>query len=88
MIRLVIENLLLFLLPAFMYVTYTLIASRGQTSVGSVLDAAPLFWLFGAGALLVLAVLIMFGDTSGGQPGQAYRPPVVKDGRVVPGRSE
>ena len=45
MIRVVIENILLFLLPAAMYVGYVLLTRRGSTSAGTVVSDAPLVWL-------------------------------------------
>lgn len=90
MIRIVIENLLLFLLPTVMYVAYVYL-TRGRNggdekSKRGVLDDAPLIWLFGAGAVLVMFVLIMFGNTSGGKPDQGYTPPSFEGGKVSPGQ--
>jgi hypothetical protein len=94
MIRIVIENTLLFLLPTLVYVAYVLI-TRAQVasepagkSSTSVLDDAPLLWLLGAGAALVVVTLIAFGSTSGGKPGQHYEPPTMKDGKIAPGHIE
>ena len=84
MIRIVIENILLFLLPLAMYLAYVLVAQKKDAR--GALDEAPLVWLFVAGGLLVIVVLIAFGNTSGGKPGEAYQPPVLKDGRIEPGR--
>ncbi len=88
MIRVVIENILLFLLPAAMYVGYVLLTRRGNTSAGTVVSDAPLVWLFVAGALLVAATLIYYATvTPGGKPGQTYTPPRMdKDGRIEPGQ--
>lgn len=92
MIRVMIENLLLFLLPAALYFAYrfTLRARQdsnpaGAQSTNQDLNDAPFLWLFLAGAGLVLATLIAFGSTDGGKPGQTYYPPVVKDGKRIPG---
>jgi hypothetical protein len=64
MIRVVVENIVLFLLPTAVYV----------------------FWLMLAGTALVFLVLIAFGSTSGGKPGQSYVPPHIgRDGRIEPG---
>lgn len=94
MIRVIIENLLLFLLPAALYLAYRLTvrssqnkdsaASSGQAMRQDINDA-PFLWLFMAGAGLVLATLIAFGSTEGGKPGQTYYPPVIKDGKKIPG---
>ena len=97
MIRIIIENLLLFLAPAFLYFAYLLItggAQQGQpggeaTQTGSRLfDGAPYIWLFFAGTALVLLTLVAFGSNSGGKPGQQYEPPTMKDGHIVPGHME
>jgi Family of unknown function (DUF6111) len=85
MIRIVIENILLFLLPAALYLAYVLL-TRKTTSAGTVINEAPLVWLFFAGAVLVTATLIYFGTiTPGGRPDQTYTPPRMKDGRIEPG---
>lgn len=88
MIRVVIENVLLFLLPAAMYFGYVLLTRRGNTSAGDVMGEAPLVWLFIVGALLVAATLVYYATiTPGGLPGQTYTPPHVgKDGRIEPGQ--
>jgi hypothetical protein len=88
MIRVVIENVLLFLLPAAMYVGYVLLTRRGNTSAGAVVNDAPLVWLFVAGALLVAATLVYYATiTPGGLPSQTYTPPRVgKDGQIEPGQ--
>ncbi|HLB07700.1 MAG TPA: DUF6111 family protein [Alphaproteobacteria bacterium] len=94
MIRIIIENLLLFLLPTLVYVAYVLMTrpeeeangAAGKATLGAhVLDNAPLLWLFGAGAALVIVTLVAFGSISGGKPGQHYEPPAMKDGRIEPG---
>jgi len=83
--RVVIENILLFLLPTAVYIGYVLL-TRSNTSAGTVVNEAPLVWLFITGALLVGATLIYYGTTTpGGRPGAVYTPPHVKDGRIEPG---
>ena len=52
MIRVVVENILLFLLPTAMYVGYMLLTRR-TTPAGTIVNDAPLLWLFVTGALLV-----------------------------------
>lgn len=86
MIRVVIENLLLFLLPALIYVAYMYAVRRGTLGEDRVIEDAPLLWLFAAGAALVLITLVAFGSMSGGKPGQAYEPARLENGRIEPGR--
>lgn len=85
MIRVVIENIALFLLPTGLYLGYIFL-TRKPGDRSRVLEEAPLVWLFIAGALLVVIVLIAYGSTSGGRPGQRYEPPYMKDGKIEPGR--
>ena len=83
--RVVLENILLFLLPTVVYIGYVLL-TRSNTSAGTVVNEAPLVWLFITGALLVGATLIYYGTTTpGGKPGAVYTPPHMKDGRIEPG---
>lgn len=85
MIRVIIENILLFLLPTLFYVGYVLL-TRDPAAKKDLLSGAPLVWLFAAGTLLVVIVLVAFGSTSGGRPGQHYEPPSLKDGHIEPGK--
>ncbi|MFA5948651.1 MAG: hypothetical protein WC807_00040 [Hyphomicrobium sp.] len=90
MIRVFIENLILFLLPALVYVAWVMMTRPSsdddkETMSGAwkVIDDAPLLWLFGAGATLILLTLIAFGTSnSGGKPGQVYHPSTMKDGKI------
>jgi hypothetical protein len=87
MIRVIIENVLLFLLPTAMYFGYVLLTRRATSPGDSVLNEAPLVWLFIAGAVLVAGTLIYYASiTPGGTVGQVYTPPRVKDGRIEPGQ--
>ena len=85
MIRIVIENLLLFLLPSLIYVLYVYIRNRSAGSEAANFDDAPLIWLFLAGVVLMLAMLLIFGLTTGWQSGLPYQPPIYKDGKIEPG---
>jgi Family of unknown function (DUF6111) len=86
MIRIVIENVLLFLLPTLIYIAYVFLRRRGEGGSGAVFDDAPLLWLFAAGAMLVVITLVAFGSTSGGKPGQVYEPAVFRGGKIEPGQ--
>lgn len=85
MIRIIIENLLLLLLPTLLYIAYIYLTVGNKNAKQNVLNDAPLIWLFLAGVGLALSVLLIFGTMQGGSPGQAYRPPEFRDGKVVPG---
>lgn len=101
MIRTVIENMLLFLLPTFIYVAWALFqnsriededekaakAKAGHPIVRA-LDDAPLLWLFAGGALILIITLAFFGTSSGGKPGQHYQPSIMKDGKIQPSHIE
>lgn len=88
MIRIVAENILLFILPTIVYVAYVYMTREEKPGAMRVLDDAPLIWLFVAGAALVVITLVSFGSVTGGKPGQVYTPPSFKDGRIEPGHIE
>jgi hypothetical protein len=86
MIRVVIENILLFLLPTAVYLGYVLLTRR-SANTGEVISEAPLVWLFVLGALCVAATLVYYATiTPGGKPGQVYVPPRMKNGQIEPGQ--
>jgi hypothetical protein len=87
MIRVVIENILLFLLPTAVYLGYVLLTRRSANTPGEVIGEAPLVWLFVLGALCVAATLVYYATiTPGGKPGQVYIPPRMKNGQIEPGQ--
>ncbi len=83
MIRIVIENLLLFLLPTLIYVGYRVLVRMQGGGVSGVLEGVPFVWLFAAGAITVAAFVIYFASFDGGRPGEAYYPPVQRDGKII-----
>ena len=85
MIRIVLENLLLILTPTLIYVAFVYLTTDPQGKRQSKLNEAPLLWLFLAGVALAISVLAIFGTSSGGKPGEAYQPPVFRDGKIQPG---
>lgn len=86
MVRIIIENLILLLLPTILYVAYIYLTGGFDRGQRRTLDDAPFIWLFLAGVALVLCVVVIFGTLEGGQPGHAYRPPEFRDGKIVPGK--
>ena len=88
MIRVVIENILLFLMPTLVYIGFMLLRNRNQPNVGAkqIIDDAPIIWLLVSGAVMMIAGLAYFGSYTGGKPGEQYQPPVYRDGKIVPGQ--
>lgn len=88
MIRLIIENLLLFLAPTLIYLAWVWL-TRDTGKDGSELWAeAPFVWLAAAGAALVVVTIIAFSTTGGNRPDHGYEPPTMKDGKLVPGHKQ
>lgn len=87
MIRITIENIFFFLLPTIAYIAWVAFQRNDWPGLGQILNEAPLVKLFGLGAALMLITLIVFSSASGGKPGEAYQPPVYKDGHVEPGHT-
>ena len=96
MIRILIENVLLFLLPTAIYLVFVLVQRGGRSEASAgvrgrvgeasrALDDAPLLWLLLAGAMLVVLTLVAFSSSEGGKPSEAYEPPAIENGRIVPG---
>jgi hypothetical protein len=88
MLRIVAENVFLFLLPTIIYVAFVYMTREERPGAARVLDDAPIIWLFIAGVAIVLIVLTTFGSLTGGKPGQVYVPPALKDGHIEPGHLE
>jgi hypothetical protein len=86
MVRVVIENILLFLLPTALYLAYMMLVRKADGSPQQVLDEAPLVWLFVGGLGVIAATFLIYGSMKDGTPGQVYEPPVFKDGKIIPGR--
>lgn len=91
MIRLILENIVLFLLPTILFVVFTMLrrSDKKSNSLKEALDAAPLPVLFTLGFILMISVLAYYGTQSdSGKPSQTYRPPEIVDGQIKPGRFE
>lgn len=85
--RVIIENVLLFLLPTAIYIAYVMLTRRSANTAGEVINDAPLVWLFVLGALCVAATLVYYATiTPGGRIGQEYIPPHMKNGTIEPGQ--
>ena len=86
MLRVVLENVLLFFLPAALYVAYVMMVRKTPASTAQILNEAPLVLLTVAGVGIIGITFLFFGAKQEGAPGQAYEPPQYKDGKIVPGR--
>lgn len=87
MARLIAINAVFFLLPFAGYAAW-LFATRG-TLVGTVnWPTRAIVWLAGAGAALMVAVLVLFTSFTGAPLGSRYVPATIVDGKLVPGHFE
>lgn len=87
MIRIVIENIFVFLSPTLIYLVWIAFTRNDWPGLGAVLKDAPLLQLFVSGAALMLATLVLFSSRSHNTPGEAYVPPSFQDGKLQPGHS-
>lgn len=90
MLRAVLTYLLPLVAPTLVFLTWVWLRGRYGASHGT--EAAPIekgtwFWLAVAGLLLTgLSLAVTAVVDPGGTPDQMYHPPVVIDGKVVPGQ--
>lgn len=89
MLRLILTAALPLLAPALVFLAWVWLRGRYVTRHGGqapVIETSTWFWLAAAGLVLALGVLAVTAVLEpGGTPGQEYRPPVLIDGRIVPG---
>ena len=88
MIRIILQNIILLLLPTVLYFSYMYLRRGGnrQDKAGNttnVVDGAPLVLLFSIGAVLALGTMLYFVSFEQGQPGQNYTPPELRDGKII-----
>lgn len=94
MIRVVLENIAIFLIPTLVYAAYVVLTTSqrtedaGEKAFARIVDEAPLLWLFTAGVILVVLSLVAFQSTEGGRPGMKYEAPAMQDGRITPSHAE
>ena len=84
MIRPVLTEVGLFLIPFAIYAVY-LIATRAQLLHTNSWPLPVIGWLSVAALLLVIASFAYFAHFTGAPPGSTYVPAHIKDGRLVPG---
>jgi hypothetical protein len=84
MIRPILTELGLFLIPFAIYVVY-LIATRSQLLHKTSWPLPVVGWLSVAALLVVIASFAFFAHFSGAPPGSTYVPAHIENGRLVPG---
>ena len=87
MIRIVIENIFVFLVPTLAYLAWVAFTRNEWPGIGEVLKDAPLIALFISGAALMLLTLALFSTRTHNAPGETYVPPAVQDGKLQPGHT-
>ncbi|MEC9367102.1 MAG: DUF6111 family protein [Pseudomonadota bacterium] len=85
MLRVVLVNFLMFLLPFLIYAAIALATGKRKIGEGFWSDA-PVKWLFVAGLGLMLIAVGALISFSGGGPGGSYEPPHMENGVIKPGR--
>ena len=85
MIRRIVYEILLFLLPFGLYFVYWRVAKRDESAPA---PTHPWTILFASGLVLVAASFLVWGITEGAGERGLYVPPHLEDGKVVPGRVE
>src|SRR5215470_15736384 len=83
MLRIALIDIFLFSLPFLFYGAY-MVSVKG-VAPASLWQGAPLFWLLAAGCGMLLVVMALLIQFSGGNPGGVYHPPSVEDGVIKPG---
>jgi heme/copper-type cytochrome/quinol oxidase subunit 3 len=83
MVRRILFEVLLFLLPFALYLLYLRMSANDEKATPR---AHPWTTLFISGLVLVAASFIIWGVTEGAGEKGTYVPPHVVNGQVVPGR--
>lgn len=83
MLRVVVIDILLFLLPFLIYAVY-MVWVKG-VAPKTAMSGAPILWLIIAGFVVLFAGLLMLVQFSGGDRAGTYHPSVLEDGVIKPG---
>ncbi len=84
MTRVLVYNLVFFLLPFAVYGLY-IVATRRSLGSSDDWSMRVLGWLLLAGALVMLVGLVLITTFGGATPGLDYQPATLRDGQIVPG---
>lgn len=87
MIRIVFENIFFFLLPTLVYIAWVAFRDNEWSGLPAVVQRAPLFRLFVAGAALMLITLVAFSSRSHNSPEDVYVPQSMHDGKLESGHA-
>ena len=90
MLRVVLQQLLLFLLPIAVYLSYAYWQRERARRTGSAavgLEQGPWFWLIAGGLILSIAGFVVLGTDKAGRS-MSYEPAHMENGKVVPGRTK
>jgi len=87
MIRVILINLFLLLLPFLIYFAYVYLV-KGADDKNEPVTFTPLIILFAIGLVLMMGAVAYFIQFESGKPGQRYIPPTVENGVLKPGRLE
>ena len=85
MIRIVAENIVLFLLPTIVYIAFIYLTREEKPGAARVLDDAPLIWLFVAGPSWSSSRWPPSARSPAASRVRSIRRPTFKDGRIEPG---
>lgn len=91
MLRTIIQELLLVLLPTILYGVYFLAMRQRARAGGRVQpewEHGNWFWLILSGCVLAIIGLVVVGTTGDSAPDTDYVPPHIENGKVVPGRTK
>lgn len=87
MVRVVLVNLLVLLLPFIVYFAYVRL-TRPEKQASEVWSDTPIFWLLSAGAMMMIVALVTLVSFNVSEQGGRYVPPAYKDGKIIPGHYE
>lgn len=85
MARLILFELILFLLPFAGFAAWAFIKRGGEQS--PLFDDAPTFWLTTVGLVAVIGGFLSFSSIERTGIDVVYEPARMEDGRVIPGRA-
>lgn len=86
MVRIILQVVLPFLLPAACYFAYVYFL-RMKNPTAEIGITKPWFGLVAIGAILVMLSLILTAIFTGDEAGGRYVPPTEVDGKIIPGHS-